>query len=453
MREGQYRWGLAETLPEIGEHSKVKHDLYRQYLRRYLEELIKPRGFRQYGIEIFDTFSGGGVYRQRGTPDLYYGSPIIILEVLHEMQQRIQENQRNVFQLNWRLHLVDANRSAHDVLRRTLAERGYVQYLGSQIILHEGKFEGVLPNLIGRVHGRRKAIFLLDQFGYRDVPFKAISQIFESLHKPEVILTFAFDQLARWMQDYDRLDEQLRHLGVEGLTRETFDVAAQAENGIHGLIQRLLTQSFERTAKYYTPFFITSRKSHTAYWLVHLSTHARARDVMTTLHWAQSNQFSHYGGSGYNMLGFDPYSPPPNSQGFMFDEDARSRTEWLLQEDLPKLLDKYGAPISFRQFFAENANHSPADSTIIRQVFAQLAEHKQVHILTADGGEKRVLSSMKPDDVLILPEQPTFHFLRRPAPTHALAKNLTGKPKVSSVRRPSRARVNFGPLLIPSDKK
>ncbi len=452
MSDGQYKWGLNLDPPELGEHSKVKHELYRGYLRRFLFELIKPRGFGQYGIEIFDTFSGGGVYRQPGATDLYYGSPIFLLQVLLEMQQTLQANQRNPFHLNWRLHLVDASEGAHDVLRRTLWKLGFGDYINERVLLHTEKFEDALPKLIASVPHRRKAIFLLDQFGYRQVPFRLLDRIFDGLMKPEVILTFAFDQLARWMQDYDRLERQLQHLGVPGLTKEEFDAAISFQGGLEALIQRLLTSAFLVRAKYYTPFFVTSRKSHVAYWLVHLSMHARARDVMTALHWEQSNKFAHYGGAGHNMLGFDPYQPPPNSQGFMFDEGARSRTEWQLQEDLPRLLRGYRSSVPFKIFFADHANSSPADSEIIRQVLIRLAEQRQVEILTEDGGPKRVLTSLGPNDRLHFPEQPTFHFLRGRTPAHSLAVNATSRVRAPRTVQPSRARVSLGPFLLPRRK-
>ena len=338
------------------------------------------------------------------------------------------------------------------MLRRTLWEQGYGHYIGDRVMLYTQKLEDVLPRLIAGIPRRRKAIFLLDQFGYSQVPFRLLDSIFDTLNKPEVILTFAFDQLARWMQDYERLERQLQNLGVGGLTREEFDAAIGFQGGLQGLIQRLLTRAFLTKAKYYTPFFIISRESHVAYWLIHLSMHARARDVMTALHWEQGNKFANYAGSGHNMLGFDPYQPPPNSQGSMFDEGARSRTEWKLQNDLPRLLRGYEGSVSFKQFFADHANSSPADSEIIRQVLIGLAEGRQVEIFTEDGGPKRVMTSLGPNDRLLFPEQPTFHFLSGPLPVHAQAINSNPQAKTPSIMQPSRSKADPGPLLLPKQK-
>jgi hypothetical protein len=56
-------------------------------------------------------------------------------------------------------------------------------------------------------------------------------------------------------------------------------------------------------AKFYTPFFLSTENSHRDMWLVHLSNHSQARNVMTQVHWRVANhdktKMNHYG-----MLGF-----------------------------------------------------------------------------------------------------------------------------------------------------
>jgi hypothetical protein len=39
--------------------------------------------------------------------------------------------------------------------------------------------------------------------------------------------------------------------------------------------------------------------------LIHLSSHWKARDVMTDLHWELGTTFAHYGRPGLYMLGYD----------------------------------------------------------------------------------------------------------------------------------------------------
>lgn len=419
MGKGRYKWGLELTPPPLGEHSKSKHAVFREYLKRYLRELTKTGRISHFRLNVVDAFCGGGVYTDEKSADPYYGSPVILIETLQDMQVELQSKRTQPFLLDWRVHLVDSDRGAHGVLRKVLADKGLLWLLGDRVFLHHATAQQAMPGILADVTGRGSTIFILDQYGYTAVPFAMLQDIFRTLPKPEVILTFAYEQLARWVQDYDRLARRLANMGLGELSREEFDMSMKHHGGREFLIQRTLNREFLAFAKYYTPFFVVSRKSNTAFWLVHLSMHSRARDVMTGLHWQLQNRFAHFGGAGQNMLGFDPANPPPDAQPYLFDDDAKSRTMWRMQEDLPPLLHAYKGGVEFRQFFADIANGSPADSAITREALIGLAELGAVEIRTAAGGEKRSIASLGPTDRLMIPAQPTFLLAGRPPPLFA----------------------------------
>ena len=249
---------------------------------------------------------------------LYYGSPIILIETLREMQDELQARQQKPFLLDYRVHLVDADAEAFGTLRKVLARRGLDTLVGTRVFLHHAMFQDALPLLIRDVQRRGSTIFFLDQYGYKDVPFALLDRIFRELAKPEVILTFAFDHLSAFVQDYTALNRALIRIGAGGLGREEYQAALGRIGGLELLIQRCMHKAFLRAAGYFTPFFVTSRGSaaaasggsNLAYWLLHLSAHPRARDVMTGLHWELHNHFAHFGGAGQHMLGFDPAQAP-----------------------------------------------------------------------------------------------------------------------------------------------
>jgi three-Cys-motif partner protein len=136
MSNWHYRWDLNVGLPPLGEHSKAKHNVYREYLKRYLREVTKSGVVSRLLINIVDGFSGGGAYIPEQGPGPYFGSPIILLETLLEMQIELQARRREPFLLDYRLHLVDQDQGAHDVLRRTLVDRGFGSLIGDRVFPH-----------------------------------------------------------------------------------------------------------------------------------------------------------------------------------------------------------------------------------------------------------------------------------------------------------------------------
>lgn len=361
----------------------------------------------RYKINVVDGFAGGGVYRfgPQNTP--YHGSPIILLRTLQEMQVELQARQNKPFLLDYTVHLIEPDEGASDCLKAVLRQEGFSSLIGERVFVHNSRFEDALPNLLTYLDGRGRTLFILDQYGYKQVPFDILNSIFTSLKKPEVILTFMYDHLASFVQQFDPLNQALSDMGAGQVAREEYEAAIRQRGGLEFLIQRTLRSAFLNIADFYTPFFITSRDSNLAFWLVHLSTHARARDVMTGLHWSLHNHFAHYGAAGQNMLGFDPAHMMDDRQPFFFDDSARSRTINALVQELPREIHHHGCgnPMSFSQLFSAICNDSPASSTIHKEVLAMLAEGKEIIISTATGGSKRTFSSIKPEDLIEIPKQ------------------------------------------------
>lgn len=404
---GQYHWGIDSSPPEISVHSTAKHEVYRSYLKDYLRERTKKPGIDCYKINVVDGFAGGGVYRFGPNDVPYHGSPVILLRALSDMQVELQARQKKPFLLDYTVHLVEPNQSAYQCLNATLRQQGFGALIGERVFLHQAKFEEKLPDLLEFLNRRGRTIFILDQYGYKQVPFGVLHNIFSTLRKPEVILTFAFDHLQGFVQQYDRLNQALEDIGAGQLNRDEYDAAIGVRGGLEFLIQRTLRCAFLQIASYHTPFFITSRDSNLAFWLVHLSTHARARDVMTSLHWTLHNHFAHYGGPGQNMLGFDPAQIGADRQPFFFDDDAKSRTINALSADLPREISSLcgNEPIAFSDLFAAICNGSPASSEIHGHVLRRLAHEGEILVMTQNGTPKRTFSTIRAGDRIAIQRQ------------------------------------------------
>jgi len=266
---------------------------------------------------------------------------------------------------------------------------------------------------------KQRCIFLLDQYGYSDVPFTEIRKIFEHFQTAEVILTFSTDALINYIceENQDQHNKIFKELGLhESLNIkeliETKETTPEWRYVIESqLIHAIKTQS---GAKHFTPFFIVSRKSHRAYWLVHLSMHPRAQDEMTRLHWKFNNYFQHYGKPGMNMLGYDPAQDvslkDQLSLEFMFDSNARQMTHDSLSKDIPMSLHQYENGIDYERYFSLTCNDTPADDALYREVLTTLLQEKEIEIIGEHGEVRRSGHSVRKTDVISLPRQKKFIF-------------------------------------------
>jgi hypothetical protein len=165
----------------------------------------------------------------------------------------------------------------------------------------------------------------------------------------------------------------------------------------------------ESGARFYTPFFITSRESNRDYWLVHLSMHARARDEMAKLHWELKNHFRHNGGSGLNMLGYDPKKDESftGQPDFNFDKSSRERSIRSLREDLPEFMFRQTDGIEFQRLLEETCNTTPASSDIYREVLGELLIDKDISVTNKEGGQRRKGDSIEKTDIIKGNRSPT----------------------------------------------
>lgn len=163
MSGSQYRWAENGSPARLLDHSKAKHDVYREYLRRYVRELTKDIRISKLSINVVDGFCGGGVYPPERGSELVYGSPVIFLEVMREMQAEVQSRRTAPFDLNYRLHLVDKSPEAMESVRRVVQQKGFGHLIGERVFLHQKSFEEALPSLLEDVKGRGHTIFVLDQ--------------------------------------------------------------------------------------------------------------------------------------------------------------------------------------------------------------------------------------------------------------------------------------------------
>lgn len=416
----QYNWKNGPDL--IQQHSVAKHRILQAYLAAYFKTLVSSPNQEVMRLTLVDGFAGGGLYIHSDTNELVKGSPFIFLEATREAEYLINKDRHKKVDLRVDYFFAEPDRHAHQHLDKVLREAGYGDRIGNSVFLRHAKFQDEADAIIEFIKKKSprngRSIFSLDQYGYKDVPTDLIRKIFANLPSAEVILTFGVDSFLNFAGDAKLTQKLLDGIGLPGVLQgRTIDEIKASERDWRLFIQSALYRSLVENcgARHYTPFFIRNRSGHGDYWLIHLSQHHRARDVMTEVHWANNNYFIHYGGAGldmFHMVGYDPVHDAEHrgqsALGFEFDDVARKSSIFALNEHIPRRVYANDEGISFGELFATTCNNSPASAEIYRESIGKLLDEKAIEVVAADGTKRRSASQIKGSDQIVPPSQRTL---------------------------------------------
>ena len=416
-----YDWVWGNPPPLLKRHSEVKHALLRNYLVDYFLTLVSLPQQDKIQLTIVDGFSGGGLYRSE-TGQEVSGSPLVILEAIREAELRVnlRQERRKPIQIDVELICIDDCPYTLDYLRHVLEERGYGAGLaGGSIKLVRGKFADHCSVALQRAHDRSprsgRALFVLDQYGYSTVPMGCLSDIFAKLKSAEVILTFYIDSLISYLNEKNLADFELS-IGISSSVRAAdLDEIKQSPRW-RVQLQSSLYQSLtsQCSAQFYTPFFIRPERGHGDFWLLHLSQHWKARDVMANTHWQHHNHFAHYGKAGFHMFstGYIGKFDDENrlQMGFDFSEVAAVVSKETMMEQIPVMLFEGAEGMTFEQFFLKLINTTPATRSMVEATLLDLHQSGEIVVLDEAGDASKARVKLKSDNVLRLPSQRTFSF-------------------------------------------
>jgi three-Cys-motif partner protein len=381
----------------------------RAYLERYVSVLTARIQQDAFRLTLIDGFAGGGRYLDALTKEERPGSPLVMLEAMEEAAEGAQKIRMKPFHLDVRYIFIEKDRESFDYLRQVLAESKYAPLIDDTIQLIHGEFTGEVSKVVASVKKRGRAgraIFVLDQFGYSAVPLPTIRDILATLENAEIILTFATDSLIDYLGENEESQKILSKVGIALPSKDIRTAKAEREwrRAIQFALHRQIPEKTD--AKFYTPFFIRSADAHRDFWLVHLSGHFRARDVMVGLHWQHGTSFAHYGGSGLRMLGYDQrYDADWTSQrmlpGFFFDQTALVSSQEELLEQLPERIFEFDNGVPFSELFSKLTNDCPVTAEIMKGVLRDLAKQGIIKVKDKTGAKSRRLSIQHDSDIII----------------------------------------------------
>lgn len=399
----------------IQQHSIAKHRILQSYLAAYFKTLVSSPNQDELRLTLVDGFAGGGLYYHNHTKELIKGSPFVCLNATREAEFLLNQGRRKPLKLDVSYFFIEANRDASLHLDKTLRENGYANQIGNTIQLRNAKFQDEVDNIIQSIKNKSprngRSIFILDQYGYKEVPTGLIQKIFANLPSAEVILTFGVDSFVNFASDKNLTQELLDEIGISDVWQgKTIEEIKSSEKEWRYFIQSALYRNLVARcgAEYYTPFFIRNNQGHGDYWLIHMSQHFRARDVMTQVHWDNQNYFIHYGGAGLNMfqmVGYDPDHDASlsgqSSLGFEFDDIARKTSIATLSAQIPRLIYANNDGMSFGELFAKTCNESPASASIYQETIHELLANKIFDIVGVNGEKRRSALQIKTTDQII----------------------------------------------------
>ena len=382
------------------------------------------RPLPELGLSIVDGFSGGGIYHD-GAGGTHFGSPVIALEAIQESEVRNNQGRIKPRTIRSQHYFVDVKPENIACLHAVLAARGHASRVGSDVHLHSAEFTQALPIIAQKLKffGKgERVLFLLDQYGYGDVPFPKIKWIFQNLSSAEVLLTFNVGFLVTYLADRQANRKAISNIGLDHhVPWSTLkELKAHQPRNWQYIIQRFLSEGIkqESGAEYMTVFFIRPAGNNPmAYWFIHLANNYRANDVMKKIHWKYGNNFSHML-SPSSFFGYDANrdiavtgQPDLLLDEHHFDDATADRIRDELSELLPRqVYDRERQP--FSGLMTGLTNYTMADELRVKQALDMAIATGDVLAVGKDGKTKRRKgTSIKSTDTLIAPPQRPMFFL------------------------------------------
>lgn len=404
-----FTWALGEPPPALEAHSDRKLSVIGAYLKIYFDTVVRDPRMDNLNITLVDGFCGGGLYR--GVNGDRPGSPLVILNAIFDARVRLNEGRQKPISIDAVCHFGDENRDHIEFLREIIRASQFSDSLGRTIHLHHASFADILPALIADIRSRQtkgRAIFVLDQFGYKDVPMSAIRAIFDSLPKAEVILTFSIDALLNYLQEEGNPIAVVEQFGVNDDFLRNWQKWKKGHHGGRAMAQRVLMAQMHRYsgARFFTPFMMFSSGDSRNMMVAHLSQSQAARDKMLSVHWDFKNTFKHIGRGSLFELGYDARSEV-DAALFEFSEADRSNMRQELEGELPKQIFDVagGGPLAFSELLLNFGNKTAATNADVMATLQYLSAEGEIEVMRPNGGFKRAGSLIKPDDKLRLPRQ------------------------------------------------
>ncbi|MEI6708268.1 MAG: three-Cys-motif partner protein TcmP [Methylococcales bacterium] len=436
MPEKHYEFNDLNNPPLIEEHSQIKHKVLEFYLERYIKVLTANPRHEKLKLWLIDGFSGGGKYTTAIGNKPHDGSPLILLKTVDKMRLEIQATRQKYFDIEAKYFFVEKDKKAFNFLKGILSNEGYKNL--DNIALINDLFIGAFPKIMSQIKNEKqknpRCIFLLDQYGYKDVPFESLKVIFSAFpNTAEVLLTFSTEHLIQYISHDERFKKAMANAGLSDVINDKLidifiNTPSHENKNARLFVEQLLARTiFEKSgAKFFNPFFITSAGSKWSFLLIHLSCHWKARDEMNKTLWELHNNLHHYGKAGLGnfsgnpeefikILGYDMFHNEKQvtlQYENEFNEKDSIRIIDALSEEIPEIIfDHQESQITVGKLLVENCNFTLANTDHFKNVLKKMIDEKIIRIFSSDFKHERFsMNSIEHSDIISFKQKNIFNY-------------------------------------------
>ncbi len=409
--------------PLLEEHSKIKHEILRSYVIKYIEILCTQlinSGATKFSIYLVDGFAGGGIYENDEK-----GSPFILLEAVEEAESILNKGRQKEFKIEAHFFFVDKNEKNFNSLQSAIEQS---RYKGNKNInLYHKSFDSVCGDIVSNIKSRHprgggRAIFFLDQEGYTDVSPQMVAKIINLMPNSEFIIYTAIDWFLDFIHDDEKFKKAFYSMGLADYLEYSFSdlirIKNEGDNNWKHVIEASLGRAWQKAtnARYFRPFFLEPSNRHRGYWLLHLSPHHAAHDAMTNIHWQPNigNHMRHCGDSeqlGLYLIGHKPKDL--ELPVFSFNESFKnSNIEQLKKDILEKL--RFKDSLKVNDLIDSHRNTKAASNNMCYETLLMLLQDGKIEIMGEKGGKKRmkedkengkIITNINDNDIIFMQRQ------------------------------------------------
>lgn len=236
------------------EQTKMKHLVFNDYFDKWVKILGSWSE-----LNYIDGFGGRGAYEDE-EGEIWYGSPILAAEI-------IKDNKKDAGLL-----IIDKEEENIENLKKVFEYKNL-----SQPVFKIADFDREINKILKGASNLVPTFFLIDPFGFSGIKYDTLKRIMTSVKKPEILLTFMFNGINRFLS----LPQNEKIMSNLFGTNEWEPLSKLRGTERENKMINLYRNQLKKIAKFVFSYQIEFPKmQRTYYCLFHLTNHYKGSSVM-----------------------------------------------------------------------------------------------------------------------------------------------------------------------------